>query len=74
MGKTFKIDPTEHTFNPKDHSNLKEVKKVSRRKRTEYSMKNIHEKNRTSMKNVHGHFTKTHIWPVRFENKKGRKI
>ncbi len=31
-------------------------------------------KNELSSKNRHGHFSKTHIWPFRNENKKGRKV
>jgi len=30
--------------------------------------------NKLSSKNTHGHFGKQHIWPLRPENKKGRKI
>jgi hypothetical protein len=73
MGKTLKFNPTEHQFDPKEHDQLKS-RKNTRRKKNEVTMKNVHEKNPMSMKNVHGHFTKQHIWPVRAENKKGRKI
>jgi len=80
MGKTVR-------FGAKYSSNKKKPKDISEKEawlnekashnKHEYYEKithNEHDRANTSKVNMHSHFGKKHIWPIRPENKKGPKV